>query len=299
MSLQFIILMSFELAVEAAKFIGSKYSHEVRTAIVLGSGLGALGDELVNAVQIPYEDIPGFARSTVEGHAGQLVLGEIEGVAIAVQQGRFHYYEGYDMEQVMTPVRTFGVLGIKNLILTNAAGSLNSDMTPGTLMLIADHLNCMGVNPLRGPNDTRFGPRFPDMSEVYDQEFRHIAREEANAIARERFDNGRDEVETDFMNSGVYCALSGPTYETPAEIHMFRQLGADAVGMSTVPEAIAARHQGMRVLGISCITNLAAGMSADPINHAEVMETGARVAEVFKELLKRIVAKISQPAEGV
>ena len=285
--------MSYEIAAEAAELIRSKYPHEIRTAIVLGSGLGAFADELKNAVQIPYDQIPGFARSTVEGHAGQLVLGEIGGIGVAVQQGRFHYYEGYDMEQVMTPVRTFGVLGIKNLILTNAAGSLNSDMTPGTLMLISDHLNCMGVNPLSGPNDSRFGPRFPDMSEVYDHEFRHIAREEATAIARERFESKRDEIETDFLNSGVYCALSGPTYETPAEIHMYRQLGADAVGMSTVPEAIAARHQGMRVLGISCITNLAAGMSSEPINHEEVMETGARVAEVFKELLRRIISKIN------
>lgn len=285
--------MSYEIAAEAAELIRSNYPGEIRTAIVLGSGLGAFAAEITNAVQIPYEQIPGFARSTVEGHAGQLVIGEIGGIGIAVQQGRFHYYEGYDMEQVMMPVRTFGVLGIRNLILTNAAGSLNSDMTPGTLMLISDHLNCMGVNPLRGPNDTRFGPRFPDMSEVYDHEFRQIAREEANAIAKERFESGSDEEETDFMNSGVYCALSGPTYETPAEIHMYRQLGADAVGMSTVPEAIAARHQGMRVLGISCITNLAAGMSSEPINHEEVMETGARVAEVFKELLGRIVTKMN------
>ncbi|MEO7658053.1 MAG: purine-nucleoside phosphorylase, partial [Pyrinomonadaceae bacterium] len=211
-----------------------------------------------------------------------------------VQQGRFHYYEGYEMEQVTMPVRSFGLMGIKNLILTNAAGSLNSDMTPGTLMLISDHLNCLGVNPLRGPNDLRFGPRFPDLTEVYDREFRQIANEEAAAIARERFENGLDESQIDFMNSGVYCALSGPTYETPAEIHMYRQLGADAVGMSTVPEAIAARHQGMRVLGISCITNLAAGMSDEPINHEEVMETGARVADVFKELLKRIIIKIDR-----
>jgi len=219
-------------------------------------------------------------------------LGEIEGVTVAVQQGRFHYYEGYEMEQVMLPVRTFGLMGIKNLILTNAAGSLNSDMTPGSLMLITDHLNCLGVNPLRGPNDNRFGPRFPDMSEVYDREFQRVANEEANAIAHERFEKGTDDKLIDFMNRGVYCALSGPTYETPAEIHMYRQLGADAVGMSTVPEAIAARHQGMRVLGISCITNLAAGMSDEPINHEEVMETGATVAEVFQELLSRVIKRI-------
>jgi len=284
--------MSYEKAAEAAEFIRSKYPGEVETAIVLGSGLGAFADELTNAVRIPYEEIPGFARSTVEGHAGQLVLGEIEGQAVAVQQGRFHYYEGYDMEQVMLPMRTFGVMGIKNLILTNAAGSLNSDMQPGSLMLITDHLNCMGVNPLRGPNDGRFGPRFPDMSEVYDREFEHIASEEAAAIAHERFEKGVDERLTDFLNRGIYCALSGPTYETPAEIRMYRQIGADAVGMSTVPETIAARHQGMRILGISCITNLAAGMSDEPIHHEEVMETGARVAEVFKELLRRIIRRI-------
>lgn len=284
--------MSYEKAAEAAAYIKSSYSGDCKAAIVLGSGLGAFADELTNAVRIPYEEIPGFARSTVEGHAGQLVLGEINGIAIAVQQGRFHYYEGYDMEQVMMPVRTFGLMGIKNLVLTNAAGSLNSDMTPGSLMLITDHLNCLGINPLRGPNDTRFGPRFPDMSEVYDREFQQIAHEEATAIAKERFENGKDKELTDFLNRGVYCALSGPTYETPAEIRMYRQFGADAVGMSTVPEAIAARHQGMRVLGISCITNLAAGMSDEPINHEEVMETGARVAEVFKELLRRIINRI-------
>ncbi len=284
--------MSYEKASAAAAFIKKQYPEDIRVAIVLGSGLGAFAEELTDAVRLPYEEIPGFARSTVEGHAGQLVLGRVLGVPVAVQQGRFHYYEGYDMEQVMLPVRSFALLGTRNLILTNAAGSLNSDMPPGTLMLISDHLNCMGVNPLRGPNDVRFGPRFPDMTEVYDQELRHIARVEANAIEQEWFDGETDINRTSFLGSGVYCALSGPTYETPAEIHMYRQLGADAVGMSTVPEAIAARHSGMRVLGISCITNLAAGMSAEPINHEEVMDTGARVAEVFKELLRRIVAKI-------
>lgn len=284
--------MSYEKAAEAAAYIKSRYSGECKAATVLGSGLGAFADELTNAVKIPYEEIPGFALSTVEGHAGQLVLGEISGVSVAVQQGRFHYYEGYDMEQVMMPVRTFGLMGIKNLILTNAAGSLNADMTPGSLMLITDHLNCLGTNPLRGPNDARFGPRFPDLSEVYDREFQQIANSEAAAIAEERFKNGQDKELTDFLHRGIYCALSGPTYETPAEIKMYRQLGADAVGMSTVPEAIAARHQGTRVLGISCITNLAAGISDQPINHEEVMETGARVAEVFKELLRRIIVRI-------
>jgi purine-nucleoside phosphorylase len=278
-------MMSYENALEAAAYIRSKYAGEVKTALVLGSGLGAFADEVENAVRIPYGEIPHFATSTVEGHAGQLVLGEAAGVPVAVQQGRFHYYEGYDMQQVMFPVRTFGAMGIRNLVLTNAAGSLNADLPQGSLMLIRDHLNMLGVNPLRGPNDKRFGSRFPDMSEVYDREFRTIAEEEAAGIASDRD-------EKNILGSGVYCALSGPTYETPAEILMYRSFGADAVGMSTVPEAIAARHQGMRVLGISCITNLAAGMSDEPINHEEVMETGERVSSVFKELLGRIISRI-------
>lgn len=285
--------MSYEKAAAAADFIRNSYAGEPKVAIVLGSGLGGFADSIENAVRIPYEQIPGFARSTVEGHAGQLVLGEIDGTGVVVQQGRFHFYEGYDMEQVMLPVRAFGLLGIKNLILTNAAGSTNSDMTPGSLMIISDHLNCLGVNPLRGPNDERFGPRFPDMTEVYDREFQQIAHEEAEAIARERFDKGLDEKLTDFIHRGVYCALSGPTYETPSEVRMYRQLGADAVGMSTVPEAIAARHMGVRTLGISCITNLAAGMVEGEIDHSEVMDTGARVAEVFGELLRRVIVRIS------
>jgi purine-nucleoside phosphorylase len=285
--------MSYEKAAEAAEFIKSKYAKELQTAVVLGSGLGAFADDLKDAVRIPYEQIPHFARSTVQGHAGQLVLGEVEGVSVAVQQGRFHYYEGYDMEQVMFPMRVFGRLGIKNVVLTNAAGSLSTEMKPGSLMLISDHLNLMGINPLRGKNDERFGPRFPDMTDVYAKDFQAIAVQEADVIAKNRFDSGQDPEHTMFLHRGVYCALSGPTYETPSEIHMYRLLGADAVGMSTVPEAIAARHQGMKVLGISCITNFGAGMTTEPINHEEVMETGARVAEVFKELLRRIVTRIN------
>ena len=284
--------MTYENALEAASFIRSKYDRPVETAIVLGSGLGAFADELRNSVKISYEEVPHFARSTVEGHAGQLVLGEVDGKPVMVQQGRFHYYEGYEMPQVIFPMRTFGVMGLKNVFLTNAAGSTSTEMTPGSLMLISDHLNLMGVSPLRGANDERFGPRFPEMSEVYDREFQTIANEEANEIAKERFDKGLDEKHIDFLHRGTYCALSGPNYETPSEIHMYRLLGADAVGMSTVPEAIAARHQGMRVLGISCITNFAAGMTSEPINHQEVMDTGARVADVFKELLRRILKRI-------
>ena len=284
--------MSYENAAEAAEFIKSKYDKKIRTAIVLGSGLGAFAGELADAASIPYEEIPHFARSTVEGHAGRLVLGGIDGIPVAVQQGRFHYYEGYDMPQVVFPMRAFGRLGIENVILTNAAGSLSTEMRPGSLMLISDHLNLIGANPLRGKNDERFGARFPDMTEVYDKEFQRIACDEAAEIARERLEGGLDRELNDFLHRGVYCALSGPTYETPSEIHMYRLLGADAVGMSTVPEAIVARHQGMRVLGISCITNFAAGMTAEAINHAEVMETGAKVAEVFKELLRRVIVRI-------
>jgi len=284
--------MTYDNAVEAAEFIKSKYPHAISTAVVLGSGLGAFADEIENAVKIPYEQITHFAKSTVEGHAGQLVLGELNGRHIAVQQGRFHYYEGYDMQQVMFPMRTFGRMGIGNVILTNAAGSTEPEYPPGTLMLITDHMNCMGVNPLRGKNDERFGVRFPDMTEVYDRGFQEIAHEEADAIAHERFEKGSDDEKRDILHRGVYCGLSGPTYETPAEVRMYRLLGANALGMSTVPEAIAARHQGMKVLGISCITNFAAGMTGENINHEEVMETGARVAEIFKELLRRIIARI-------
>ncbi|HEY0048947.1 MAG TPA: purine-nucleoside phosphorylase [Pyrinomonadaceae bacterium] len=285
--------MSYEKAKEAADFIRSRYAGEIKVAIVLGSGLGAFAEDLENAVRISYEEIPNFQKSTVEGHAGQLVLGEIEGVSVAVQQGRFHYYEGYDMQQVILPVRTFGLLGIKKLILTNAAGSVRTSMKPGGLMLIRDHINLMGTNPLRGANDSRFGVRFPDMTNVYDIEYQEIASAEAKKMSLERVEKGIDREARQLLRRGVYCGLSGPCYETPAEIRMIRLLGADAVGMSTVPEAIAARHQEIKVLGISCITNLAAGMSDDIIHHEEVMETGARVATVFKALLRRIIPKLN------
>jgi purine-nucleoside phosphorylase len=285
--------MSYEKAAAAAEFIRSRVSEPVDIAIVLGSGLGAFADEVEERVILPFEEIPGFVRSTVQGHAGRLVIGGVEGRTVAIQQGRFHYYEGHDMEQVMLPVRAFGLLGVRNLILTNAAGSMNSDLQPGSLMLISDHLNCFGVNPLRGPNDERFGPRFPDMTQVYDRELQRIAEEAGHEISLERYESGIDGEQMTLLTRGIYCGLSGPTYETPAEVRMYREMGGDVVGMSTVPEAVAARHMGIKVLGISCITNLAAGMSDEPINHEEVMETGARVAEVFKQLLRRIVSKIS------
>ena len=271
----------YERAEHATRIIRARTNIEPRIAVVLGSGLGAFADDFEEAVAISYEDIPGFVRSTAEGHAGRLVVGKIDSVPLLAMQGRVHYYEGYSLEEVTFPVRTFKLLGIKTLILTNAAGGINVQLTQGALMVISDHLNLMGANPLRGPNDERFGPRFPDMSAVYSPELQELVVDEAKAIGIE-------------VRRGIYGALSGPSYETPAEIHLLRSLGADAVGMSTVPEAIIARHMGLEVLGISCITNMAAGISDQPINHEEVMETGERVRVIFTELLQRVVGAISR-----
>jgi purine-nucleoside phosphorylase len=269
----------YERAEHAARTVRARISDDPRVALVLGSGLGAFADDLEDAVAIPFSEIPGFARSTVEGHAGRLVAGKVGGVAVAVMQGRFHFYEGYALEEVTFPVRALGLLGAKSLVLTNAAGGLNNTLTQGSLMLISDHLNLMGVNPLRGVNDARFGVRFPDMTEVYDRTFQEVAICEAHATSTE-------------LRRGVYAALAGPSYETPAEIRMLRALGADAVGMSTVPEAIVARHMGLKVLGISCITNMAAGVLDKPIVHEEVIETGERVRATFTELLRRVIPKL-------
>lgn len=270
---------NYERAEQAARFVRERYKEQLQVGLVLGSGLGAFADEIEDSVKIPYEEIPGFARSTVEGHAGRLVLGKVEGVHVAAMQGRFHFYEGYSMDEVTFPHRVMGLLGIKSMILTNASGGINVDFEPGMLMLISDHLNLMGTNPLIGRNDERFGPRFPDMTNVYDRDYQDIAIQEAHTMGLN-------------MRRGVYAALTGPSYETPAEIRLFRILGADAVGMSTVPEAIVARQMGVKVLGISCITNLAAGVTDEPINHEEVMETGERVKETFKELLRRVIPKL-------
>ncbi|MEO6391412.1 MAG: purine-nucleoside phosphorylase [Pyrinomonadaceae bacterium] len=270
----------YEQAEQAARFIRSRYDAVPQVALVLGSGLGAFADTLVERVAIPYGEIPGFAKSTVAGHAGQLVLGTVEGVHVAAMQGRFHYYEGYPLSQVIFPIRALGVLGVKSLIVTNAAGGVNVEFNQGALMLINDHLNLMGVNPLIGPNDDRFGPRFPDMSEVYAHDYQEIAVEEAQAIDLH-------------LKRGVYAALTGPSYETPAEIRLLRTLGADAIGMSTVPEAIVARQMGLKVLGISCITNMAAGVLDEPINHEEVLEIGLRVRDTFQELLRRVIPRLN------
>jgi purine-nucleoside phosphorylase len=244
--------------------------------LVLGSGLGFLADQVEDAVPIGYAELPGFPISTVEGHASRLVLGTLAGRAVAVMQGRFHYYEGYDMRRIAQGVRLLGALGAGTLFITNAAGGIRADLEPGDLMLISDHINLMGSNPLIGGNLEHLGPRFPDMSDAYTRDL----REQARRIARE------EGVE---VKEGIYAAFTGPSYETPAEIRLLRTVGADAVGMSTIPEVIAACHMGLRVLGISCISNLAAGISDRPLSHDEVKETANRTREKFTRLLLALV----------
>ncbi len=270
----------YERATEAARFITAKAQGKTpRAAIVLGSGLGGVASAIEDRVEIPYSEIPHFPVSTVEGHDGKLIVGSINGVEVVAMKGRFHFYEGYTMEQVTLPVRVFSLMEVRTLILTNAAGGANPDFGPGSLMIITDHINLMGDNPLIGPNDNRFGPRFPDMTEVYSKDYiasaRAVARETGIALAE-----------------GVYIALRGPSYETPAEVRMLRALGADALGMSTVPEAIVARHSGLQVLGLSCITNTAAGLAGQEINHAEVMEVGKEAGERLSELILKLLPRL-------
>jgi purine-nucleoside phosphorylase len=275
-------------AEHAARVVRSRTQIQPRIALVLGSGLGDFADDLKDPVGISYQEIPGFPTSTVTGHAGRLVIGTVNDVPVLAMQGRVHFYEGYSLEEVTFPVRTFKLLGINTLILTNAAGGIDVQLSQGALMLISDHLNLMGASPLRGANDDRFGARFPDMTAVYSRELQEIAVQEARALGVE-------------LRRGVYAALAGPSYETPAEIHMLRGFGADAVGMSTVPEAIVARHMGMEVLGISCITNMAAGLGNETINHEEVVETGKQVRDTFANLLRQLVVRVNErgPATGV
>jgi purine-nucleoside phosphorylase len=269
----------YERAQEAARLIRSRTDVEVSVAIVLGSGLGAFAEDLTGATAIRYDDIPGFARSTVEGHAGRLVIGKSGEVTVAVMQGRFHFYEGYSLQEVTFPMRVLKLLGVRTVVLTNAAGALNTEFKPGSLMVISDHLNLLGDNPLRGPNDERFGPRFPDLTSVYARRLQDVVIAEGRAMGLE-------------VPRGIYGALAGPSYETPAEIRMLRTLGADVVGMSTVPEAIVARHMDLQVVGISCITNLAAGVSDEPIDHSQVMAIGEQVRGDFTTLLRRIVGRL-------
>lgn len=271
--------MIFEKIEKAASFLKGKYDQTPQIGLILGSGLGVLADEIENPVKIPYNEIPDFPVSTVEGHAGQLVFGMLNGIHVVAMQGRFHYYEGYSFEKVTFPVRVMKELGIEQLIVTNAAGGVNESFSPGDLMLISDHINNMGSNPLIGPNDSRLGVRFPDMSEAYSSELRQLAKGIAAKLGLN-------------IQEGVYVGNTGPTYETPAEIRMLRHLGGDAVGMSTVPEVIVARHAGMKVLGISCISNMAAGILDQPLNHEEVIETTEKVKADFLSYVKALVQKL-------
>jgi purine-nucleoside phosphorylase len=270
----------FSHAERAAKFILSKTKLRPRIALVLGSGLGAFGDELSEATRIPYEKIPHFPRSTAVGHAGRLIIGKAGGVPVAAMQGRVHFYEGYTLKQVVFPMRVFARMGIRAAILTNAAGGINTTFKQGALVILRDHINLQGSNPLIGPNDERFGPRFPDMTQAYWKSYRQFALEEAQKLGIEVFE-------------GVYAALTGPSYETPAEIRCLRTMGADLAGMSTVPEVIVARHMGIRVLGISCVTNMAAGILDQVIHHEEVLATGERVKGQFMALLRAVLPRIA------
>lgn len=248
-------------------------------AVILGSGLGGYEDQLMDPVEIDYKDIPGFPVSTVPGHAGRFIVGTIQDKRVLVMSGRFHSYEGYSMDKVTLPVRVMSLLGVSTLIITNAAGAVNEQFRPGDLMVIDDFINLSGRNPLRGKNLDRFGPRFPDMTYAYDRELRELAHQEAQSLGME-------------LRRGVYCWMNGPCFETPAEIRMARILGADAVGMSTVPETIVARHCGMRVLGISSITNMAAGVLKEPINHEEVLAVGESIKEPFRQLVNAIINRL-------
>jgi purine-nucleoside phosphorylase len=270
----------FERAEAAANFIFSKTQLRPKIALVLGSGLGAFAEEFLNATKIPYSEIPHFPKSTAIGHAGNLVLGKVGAIPVAGMQGRVHLYEGYSAKDVAFPVRVFSRMGVQAVILTNAAGGIKHEFTQGKLVVIKDHINLQGANPLTGPNDERFGPRFPDMTVAYDRRFREMAVGEGNR-------NGVG------LYEGVYAALPGPSYETPAEIRYLRAIGADLVGMSTVPEVIAARHCGIRVLGISCVTNAAAGILDQPLDHKEVLSTGERVRGQFIALLKIVIPRIA------
>ena len=271
----------FALADSAAQLIRARTPLRPEIGLILGSGLGAFADSLTDATRVPYADIPTFPRSTAIGHAGQMVLGNAGNIPVAAMQGRAHLYEGYSAQEVTFPIRVFGRMGIRAVILTNAAGGINLGYSQGALVLIRDHINLQGSNPLVGPNDDRFGVRFPDMWQAYARDYRQIAREEAGKLRIP-------------LHEGVYAGLLGPSYETPAEIEYLRRIGADLVGMSTVAEVIAARHLDIKVLAISCVTNMAAGILDQSLSHAEVMETGERVKTIFEALLRAVLPRMAQ-----
>jgi purine-nucleoside phosphorylase len=270
----------YERGLEAARFINLKAgARKPKAAIVLGSGLAEAIRLSGDPVEVPFDEIPYFVSSTVEGHPGRLMIGTLGGTDVVVMKGRFHYYEGHSMEDVTFPIRVFWLMGIKTLVLTNAAGGIAQHLSPGSLMLITDHINMIGDSPLRGPNEERFGPRFPDMTAVYAPDYIDLAHDAARAAGLS-------------LAEGVYLALAGPAYETPAEVRMLRDMGADAVGMSTVPEVIVARHCGLKVLALSCITNIAAGLTHKEINHQQVMEIGRQAGVKLSSLLEGLMARL-------
>jgi len=270
----------FSQAESAATFLLAQTPLRPRIGLVLGSGLGAFAEELSEPIRIPYASIPSFPRSTAIGHAGQLVVGKTGTVPVAAMQGRVHLYEGYSAQEVAFPIRVFARMGIRAVILTNAAGGINLEFQQGALVVLSDHINLQGCNPLVGPNEDRFGPRFPDMTQAYGKTYREFALRAAKKLGKT-------------LHEGVYAALLGPNYETPAEIRYLRAIGADLVGMSTVPEVLAARHHGLRVLAISCVTNMAAGIVDKPLDHQEVLQTGERVRGDFIALLRAVIVEIA------
>lgn len=272
-------MSEYSRAEEAAHLITSRTKLHPRIAVVLGSGLGAFVERLAEDLALPYSEIPGFPQLTAVGHAGKLIVGRIASIPLVVLQGRAHFYDGHTLKDVIFPTRTLGTMGVRALLLTNAAGGINPEYRPGMLVALRDHINLLGSSPLIGPNDERLGPRYPDMSDAYDVPFRRLAAEEAAKLGFS-------------LPQGVYAAVPGPQYETPAEIGFLRAIGADMVGMSTVPEAIAARHMGMRVLALSCIANLAAGLSPKKVDHEEVLEVGRNVASRLAALLEAILPRI-------
>ncbi|MGO9126921.1 MAG: purine-nucleoside phosphorylase [Terriglobales bacterium] len=276
---------TYSLAESAAAFLLSQTALRPKIGLVLGSGLGAFADGLSNAVRVPYSQIPSFPRSTAIGHAGQMVIGKAGDVPVAAMQGRVHLYEGYSAEQVAFPTRVLGRMGIRALIITNAAGGINLKYGQGALVVISDHINLQGKNPLVGANDERLGPRFPDMTQAYWKPYREMALEAARKLGKT-------------VHEGVYAGLLGPSYETPAEIRYLRTIGADLVGMSTIAEVIAARHMGTKVLAISCVTNMAAGILDQPLNHQEVLDTGERVKGDFVALLRAVLGEMAKDVEA-
>jgi purine-nucleoside phosphorylase len=275
---------TYTLAESASAFLLAKTGLRPKVGVVLGSGLGAFADELSDALRVPYSRIPSFPRSTAIGHAGQMVIGKAGDIPVAAMQGRVHLYEGYSAEQVAFPVRVLGRMGIRALIITNAAGGINTKYEQGTLVVISDHINLQGQNPLVGENDERFGPRFPDMTQAYWKPYREMALRAARKLGKT-------------VHEGVYAGLLGPSYETPAEIRYLRTIGADLVGMSTIAEVIAARQMGIKVLGISCVTNMAAGILDQPLDHQEVLDTAERVKGDFVGLLRGVLGDVREDIE--